>query len=50
MKLLRKNMIIVKELEDGERVNTIELENLSDSYIFILDGDILKGAKQKIES
>ena len=41
-----KNMIVVKELEEGERVNTIELENLSESYIFILDGDILKGAKQ----
>lgn len=41
-----KNMIVVKELEESERVNTIELENLSESYIFILDGDILKGAKQ----
>jgi hypothetical protein len=41
-----ENLIIVKELEESERVNTIELENLSESYIFILDGDILKGAKQ----
>lgn len=41
-----KNMIVVKEMEEGERVNTIELENLSECYIFILDGDILKGAKQ----
>jgi len=41
-----KKLIIVKELEKGEQVNTIELENISDSYIFILDGDILKGAKQ----
>lgn len=39
-------MLVAKELEEGERVNTIEFENLSESYIFILDGDILKGAKQ----
>ena len=41
-----KKLIVVKELEGNEQVNTINLENLSDSYIFILDGDILKGAKQ----
>jgi hypothetical protein len=37
--------VIVKELP-SERVNSIELENISTNYIFILDGDILKGAKQ----
>ena len=42
----KKKLIVVKELEGTEQVNTIFLENLSDSYIFILDGDILKGAKQ----
>ena len=37
--------VIVKELP-SERVNSIELENTSSKYVFILDGDILKGAKQ----
>ena len=41
-----KKLIVVNELEGTEQVNTIELENLGNSYIFILDGDILKGAKQ----
>ena len=37
--------VIVKELP-SERVNSVELENTSSKYVFILDGDILKGAKQ----
>jgi len=37
--------VIVKELP-SERVNSIELENTSSKFVFILDGDILKGAKQ----
>lgn len=37
--------VIVKELP-REQVNSIVLENTSEKYIFILDGDILKGAKQ----
>lgn len=37
--------VVVKELP-REQVNSIEIENTSNKYIFILDGDILKGAKQ----
>ena len=44
-KAFELGFVIVKELP-SERVNSIELENTSSKYVFILDGDILKGAKQ----
>ena len=44
-KAFELDYVIVKELSSAQ-VNSIELENTSRKYIFILDGDILKGAKQ----
>jgi len=41
----KNNYVIIKEMVQ-QRVNSVELENLSNSYIFILDGDMIKGAKQ----
>ena len=45
-KAFEDNLIIISENSEMEEVGQIELENLSNSYVFILDGDILKGAKQ----
>ena len=42
----KKNFIIIEEISESGTVNEISFENLSDYTIFILDGDILKGAKQ----
>jgi len=41
-----KNLLKVEEVSEEGNVNQLLLTNLSDGYIFIMDGDILKGAKQ----
>jgi hypothetical protein len=41
----KSNSVTITELKE-QQVNAVELHNLSNSYIFILDGDIIKGAKQ----
>jgi len=41
-----KNLLKVEEVSDEGNVNSLLLTNFSDVYIFIMDGDILKGAKQ----
>lgn len=45
-KAIENNLVIVKEIDGEESVNHIEVINKSNSLILILDGDILKGAKQ----
>lgn len=41
----KSNSVTITEIKE-QQVNAVELNNLSNSYIFILDGDIIKGAKQ----
>ena len=41
-----KNLLTVEEVCDEGRVNELRLRNFSDECILIMDGDILKGAKQ----
>lgn len=45
-KALAENLIQVKELDAAGSVNTILVLNTSGSFIFMMDGDILAGAKQ----
>jgi len=42
---IKREYIVIKEVADGQ-VNTVELENISDSWIFLLSGEIIAGAKQ----
>lgn len=45
-KALADNLIQVKELDAAGSVNTIFVLNTSGSFVFIMDGDMLAGAKQ----
>jgi hypothetical protein len=45
-KAFGEKLIQVKELNDAGSVNMIYVMNNSDSFVFIMDGDILAGAKQ----
>ncbi|MCX7833202.1 MAG: hypothetical protein N2490_03215 [Ignavibacteria bacterium] len=41
-----KNLIEIKEINQAGSVNTIFVINKSNDYVFFMDGDVLKGAKQ----
>ena len=43
---LKNNLIEVKEISDGGSVNELLVLNHSGKFVFLMDGDILDGAKQ----
>jgi hypothetical protein len=42
---MKREYLVIKEIQDGQ-VNSVELENISDRWIFLLSGEIIAGAKQ----
>ncbi len=43
---IAEGLIQLEEMNDGGIVNAIRVSNCSEEYIFLMDGDILSGAKQ----
>ncbi len=43
---VKKNLIDVKEIDEAGSVNDLLVINYSEYYVFFMDGDVLKGAKQ----
>lgn len=43
---LKNELILVKEKDEGADVNNLSVFNLSKKPVFLMDGDILEGAKQ----
>jgi hypothetical protein len=46
MSAIKREMIQVKEINEAGSVNNIAVFNLSNEFVFFMDGDILTGAKQ----